>query len=241
MLLYCYVLFCQEYVSIRIISCHFYFFLAFIFGHLQCMFTQSRARAPALDWDCKSLYICQNWNVWSLASKIYCHCLNHCYITTKTSTFLDYVNIFIILLPRGKKIIIYLLFRMLWLQTFKKNYRHGLSFLKVSLLVVNSYLNLKNIPQSHVTKSFCDYHPEHSQPIEISQFESEDPMLEHSYHKNQSVYESEDLMATIVMYLSDVQMGGEILFPDSEVRSRQIMNNLSETVQHVPSEAHYFH
>lgn len=54
-------------------------------------------------------------------------------------------------------------------------------------------------------------------PLQVLHFRDEESQHTYNYLGNNSVT-AETLMATVVLYLSNVTRGGEILFPESEVR-----------------------
>lgn len=58
-------------------------------------------------------------------------------------------------------------------------------------------------------------------PLQVLNFRDEESEQNYNYFGNKSVTLSEEpLMATVVLYLSNVSRGGEILFPESEVREQ---------------------
>ncbi|MBA0558684.1 hypothetical protein Golob_015693 [Gossypium lobatum] len=66
---------------------------------------------------------------------------------------------------------------------------------------------------------------ENSKPLYVQHYGLEETEQNLDYFGNKSTWAlSEPLMATVILYLSNVTKGGEILFPDSEVRM-----NLSQT------------
>ncbi|VFQ77600.1 unnamed protein product [Cuscuta campestris] len=57
---------------------------------------------------------------------------------------------------------------------------------------------------------------ENSKPLKVLQYEGEDPEQTYSYlDKNSTQLQDEPLMATVILYLSNVTAGGQILFPKS--------------------------
>lgn len=65
----------------------------------------------------------------------------------------------------------------------------------------------------------CVCPSENSRSLQVLHYELEDAEKKYNYFGNKSTLEqSEPLVATVVLYLSNVTRGGEILFPQSEVR-----------------------
>lgn len=70
--------------------------------------------------------------------------------------------------------------------------------------------------------AFCGL--ENSKPLSIMNFGPEDNKQRYDFFGNQSkLLHSEPMMATVILYLSNVSQGGQILFPESEVRMQLCM------------------
>uniref|UniRef100_A0A0A0KPE4 procollagen-proline 4-dioxygenase n=1 Tax=Cucumis sativus TaxID=3659 RepID=A0A0A0KPE4_CUCSA len=62
---------------------------------------------------------------------------------------------------------------------------------------------------------------DHSMPFQIMQYRGEEAKHKYFYgNRSAMLPSSEPLMATVVLYLSDSASGGEILFPESKVKSK---------------------
>ena len=60
---------------------------------------------------------------------------------------------------------------------------------------------------------------ENSRPLQVLRYKHEEAKRRYDYLGNKSAWEvGEPLMATLVLYLSNVSRGGEISFPESKVR-----------------------
>lgn len=60
---------------------------------------------------------------------------------------------------------------------------------------------------------------ENSRALQVLHYDLEEVEKNYNYFGNESTLEqSESLLATVILYLSNVTRGGEILFPKSEVR-----------------------
>lgn len=60
---------------------------------------------------------------------------------------------------------------------------------------------------------------ENSRPLHVQRYENEEAKKKYDHFGNRSAWQvSEPLMATVILYLSDVPQGGEISFPESQVR-----------------------
>lgn len=60
---------------------------------------------------------------------------------------------------------------------------------------------------------------ENSKGVHVSHHGLEDNGKSFDYFDNKTTFEpSKPLLATVIMYLSNVNRGGQILFPESEVR-----------------------
>lgn len=70
--------------------------------------------------------------------------------------------------------------------------------------------------------SFCGL--ENSKPFSIMNFGPEDNKQKYDFFGNQSkLLLSEPIMATVILYLTNVSQGGQLLFPESEVRMQLYM------------------
>uniref|UniRef100_A0A5B7BZR0 procollagen-proline 4-dioxygenase n=1 Tax=Davidia involucrata TaxID=16924 RepID=A0A5B7BZR0_DAVIN len=68
---------------------------------------------------------------------------------------------------------------------------------------------------------------ENGKPLRILHFMAEDAKQNYDYFGNKStMVPSEPLMATVVLYLSNVTQGGQILFPESELENYQVKNKI---------------
>lgn len=64
-------------------------------------------------------------------------------------------------------------------------------------------------------------HSENSKGVQVSHHGLKDNGKNFDYFGNRSTLElSEPLVATVILYLSNVDHGGQIIFPESEVRMR---------------------
>ncbi|XP_057527800.1 probable prolyl 4-hydroxylase 12 isoform X2 [Amaranthus tricolor] len=62
---------------------------------------------------------------------------------------------------------------------------------------------------------------ENSRSLHVQRYENEEAKQKYDYFGNRSAWQvSEPLMATVILYLSDVPRGGELSFPESPVSSR---------------------
>ncbi|KAK4743590.1 hypothetical protein SAY87_009902 [Trapa incisa] len=87
------------------------------------------------------------------------------------------------------------------------------------LLSSKVYLDVKDIIVQRIEQklSAWTFLPrENGRPLQVLHFENEDTKLKYDY--NVKDLPAGDLVATVVIYLSDVARGGEILFPQSAVR-----------------------
>lgn len=58
-------------------------------------------------------------------------------------------------------------------------------------------------------------------PLKVMHFGPEDDKQNYNYFGNKSsLLLSEPIMATVILYLSNVSRGGQILFPESDVREK---------------------
>lgn len=68
----------------------------------------------------------------------------------------------------------------------------------------------------------CHSPSENSRPLQVMHFGIEEVDQNYNYFGNKSTLElAKPLMAIVVLYLSNVTRGGEILFPESEVRDKR--------------------
>lgn len=62
---------------------------------------------------------------------------------------------------------------------------------------------------------------ENGKALQVWRYENEDSQKDLNYFGNSSLLQqSKPLIATVILYLSNVAHGGQILFPDSEVRGK---------------------
>lgn len=64
------------------------------------------------------------------------------------------------------------------------------------------------------------YTPENGKPLRVMHYGVEETKQKLDYFGNKTLISNEPLMATLVLYLSNVGQGGEILFPKSEVSEK---------------------
>lgn len=79
--------------------------------------------------------------------------------------------------------------------------------------------------------SYIYFHPttlsENGRPLQVLHFYSEESKQNHDYFgKEFKTLSNEPLMATVVLYLSNTSQGGQIIFPESEVREKQLSLNI---------------
>lgn len=68
----------------------------------------------------------------------------------------------------------------------------------------------------------CHCPSENGRPLQVMHFGLEEVEQNYDYFGNKSTLElTKPLMAIVVLYLSNVTRGGEILFPESEVREKR--------------------
>jgi prolyl 4-hydroxylase len=68
----------------------------------------------------------------------------------------------------------------------------------------------------------CHSPSENNRPSQVMHFGIEEAEQNYDYFGNKSTIElTKPLMAIVVLYLSNVTRGGEILFPESEVREKR--------------------
>lgn len=66
--------------------------------------------------------------------------------------------------------------------------------------------------------SIFPFFSENSNPLQVLHFAAEEAKQNYKYFDNISKsVSSEPVMATVIFYLSNVSLGGQILFPESEV------------------------
>ncbi|KAA8533713.1 hypothetical protein F0562_031230 [Nyssa sinensis] len=98
------------------------------------------------------------------------------------------------------------------------------------LTVSESSTNTKDDITSRIEKriSAWTFLPkENSTPLQVMHFVAEEAKQNYDYFGNKSTLVlSEPLMATVVLYLSNVTDGGQILFPESELENSQVKNKI---------------
>ncbi|XP_028075272.1 probable prolyl 4-hydroxylase 12 isoform X1 [Camellia sinensis] len=68
---------------------------------------------------------------------------------------------------------------------------------------------------------------ENSKPFQVLHFGLEDTKEKYDYFGNKSMLAlNETLMATVILYLSNVSHGGQILFPESELENSKLKNRI---------------
>ncbi|KAM7504770.1 hypothetical protein LguiB_003674 [Lonicera macranthoides] len=68
---------------------------------------------------------------------------------------------------------------------------------------------------------------ENSNPLQVLHFAAEEAKQNYKYFENISTSVlSERVMATVIFYLSNVSLGGQILFPESELKNSQSKNKI---------------
>lgn len=72
-----------------------------------------------------------------------------------------------------------------------------------------------------VIESLSGFFAEYGKPLRVLHFGFEDSKRNYNYFDNKStLLLGEPLLATVVLYLSHRVQGGQILFPESEVREK---------------------
>ncbi|KAK2998200.1 hypothetical protein RJ639_024116 [Escallonia herrerae] len=66
---------------------------------------------------------------------------------------------------------------------------------------------------------------EYGKPLQAKHIGPEEAKQQYHYFGNKSRF-SEPVMATVILYLSNVSQGGQILFPESELRNSQMKNKI---------------
>lgn len=121
---------------------------------------------------------------------------------------------------------IFVVIRIKLLQELRKEFQLGLLFPKVifprlKLCFLNLFLFFA-IHLSLLLAVITSTLSENGRPLQVLHFDSEKPKQNHDYFgKEYTMLPNEPLMATVVLYLSNASYGGQILFPESEVRKKQ--------------------
>ena len=108
----------------------------------------------------------------------------------------------------------------------RKKFKLGPSFPKVSSLNVDT--NVFSSPIFELVVLLCaSFYSDEEKGLKVLRYGNEDSKKSLMYFGNgSSVEEREDeahpLIATVILYLSNVNRGGQILFPSSEVREQTL-------------------
>ncbi|XP_021765101.1 probable prolyl 4-hydroxylase 12 isoform X2 [Chenopodium quinoa] len=71
---------------------------------------------------------------------------------------------------------------------------------------------------------------ENSRALEVQHYGNEEAKQKNDYFGNQSAWQvSEPLMATVILFLSDVSRGGEISFPESQLKASRLRTRVWST------------
>lgn len=86
-------------------------------------------------------------------------------------------------------------------------------------ILILSYFSL-SFERDTLFKSFVlSYMTENSRSLQVLHYKHEDAKQNYDYFGNKSSWQvGESLMATVILYLSNVPRGGDITFPESQVR-----------------------
>ncbi|KAL7003420.1 procollagen-proline 4-dioxygenase [Sarracenia purpurea var. burkii] len=77
---------------------------------------------------------------------------------------------------------------------------------------------------------------ENSKPFQVQHFGLEDAKAKFDYFGNKSALETNELMATVVLYLSNVSQGGQILFPESEFENYRLKKRIRPDCRNISYE-----
>ncbi|KAL7229782.1 hypothetical protein ACSBR2_008355 [Camellia fascicularis] len=96
--------------------------------------------------------------------------------------------------------------------------------LLISFLIT---LFVHDVPLYSGTLCWLFFFSENSKPLQVLHFGLEDTKEKYDYFGNKSMLAlNETLMATVILYLSNVSHGGQILFPESELENSKLKNRI---------------